>query len=87
MQLRFPLWNGRNGVSLLDAQLNYEMIGAKDPQSAGSARFPRSDDRRDPDWRMIDLDVDEPPSVPTDFDGVGGAGRLDDALLLASLKR
>ena len=71
MQLRFPLWNARpNGVSLADAQLNFAMVGAKDPQSIGSVRFPGSGDERDPDWRPLDLDVDDPASPPPDFDGL-----------------
>lgn len=60
MHLRFPLFNGRpNGVSLVDAQLNFSLIG-----------FPAPAYERDPDWRPIDLDIDQPESIPVDFDGL-----------------
>ena len=71
MHLRFPLFNGMpNGISLVDAQMNYSVIGAKDPQALKGVRFPGPRDRRDPDWRAIDLDIDEPQSIPVDFDGL-----------------
>lgn len=71
MHLRFPLFNGRpNGISLVDAQVNYSVIGAKDPAALKNVRFPGPQDERDSDWRPIDLDVDEPESIPVDFDGL-----------------
>lgn len=71
MHLRFPLFNGMpNGISLVDAQMNYGVIGAKDASSLGSVRFPAAGDERDPDWRAIDLDVDRPKTIPVDFDGL-----------------
>ena len=71
MHLRFPLFNGLpNGISLVDAQMNYSLIGAKDAGALKSVRFPRSDEHRDPDWRPIDLDIDKPESIPVDFDAL-----------------
>jgi Cysteine-rich CPCC len=71
MHLRFPLWNGMpNGISLADAQTNYAVIGAKDPGALKSVRFPDERDVRDPDWRPLDLEIDDPPQVPVDFDGL-----------------
>ena len=71
MHLRFPLFNGMpNGISLIDAQLNYSVLGAKDAEALKGVRFPNSDDERDPDWRPLDLDVDQPQEMPVDFDGL-----------------
>ncbi len=71
MHLRFPLFNGMpNGISLVDAQINYALIGAKDPSALQNVRFPAASDERDPNWRAIDLDVDDPQTVPVDFDGL-----------------
>lgn len=71
MHLRFPLFNGLpNGISLLDAQLNFSVIGAKDEQALRFVRFPGPHDIRDPDWRPIDLDVDRVASVPVDMDAL-----------------
>jgi hypothetical protein len=71
MHLRFPLFNGMpNGISLLDAQLNYSVLGAKDASALKTVRFPNAADERDPDWRPLDLDVDNPQPMPVDFDGL-----------------
>lgn len=71
MHLRFPLFSGMpNGISLVDAQLNYSLIGAKDPDSLKSVRFADAADERDADWRAIDLDIDQPETIPVDFDGL-----------------
>ncbi len=71
MHLRFPLFNGMpNGISLVDAQMNYSVMGAKDETALKNVRFPGPQDERDPDWRPIDLDIDEPQTIPVDFDGL-----------------
>jgi hypothetical protein len=71
MHLRFPLFSGMpNGISLVDAQLNYSLIGAKYPDSLKSVRFADAADERDADWRAIDLDIDQPETIPVDFDGL-----------------
>ena len=71
MHLRFPLFNGMpNGISLVDAQLNYSILGAKDAGALKGVRFPTGGDTRDADWRPIDLDIDRPAEVPVDFDGL-----------------
>ena len=71
MHLRFPFFNGMpNGISLIDAQMNYSVIGAKDADALKGVRFPNSADERDPDWRPLDLDVDQPQEMPVDFDGL-----------------
>ncbi|HEV3155544.1 MAG TPA: CPCC family cysteine-rich protein [Candidatus Baltobacteraceae bacterium] len=71
MQLRFPNFvSTANGISLYDAQLNYDLIGAKDPEAAKRVRFADAGDERDPDWRPIDTDVDDLPDPPVDFDGL-----------------
>ncbi|HZZ65552.1 MAG TPA: CPCC family cysteine-rich protein [Candidatus Baltobacteraceae bacterium] len=71
MHLRFPLFNGRpNGISLIDAQANFNVIGAMNEAALKSVRFPTDADERDPDWRPIDLDIDDPPTVPVDFDAL-----------------
>lgn len=71
MHLRFPLFDGMpNGISLVDAQMNYGLIGAMDAKAVQSVRQPQSADERDSDWRPIDTDIDDLPLPPTDFDGL-----------------
>ncbi len=71
MHLRFPLFNGMpNGIALVDAQLNYSLIGAKDASVLKDVRFPTAQDERDPDWRPLDADVDTFAEPPIDFDGL-----------------
>lgn len=71
MHLRFPSFGGLpNGISLLDAQTNFQVIGAKDTSALKGVRFPAPGDERDPDWRVLDSDVDEIADVPVDFDGL-----------------
>jgi len=55
VQLRFPdLAGGANGPSLIEAQRNFAAFGASDPRCP-PARAPAPEDRRDPDWRPVDL--------------------------------
>jgi hypothetical protein len=71
MHLRFAAFNGMpNGISLVDAQMNFALIGAKDPGAVKHVRYPGPHDRRDPDWRPIDLDIDRLESIPVDFDAL-----------------
>ena len=59
-----------NGISLVDAQTNYSVIGAKDAQALKNVRFPGPQDQVDPDWRAVDLDIDDLPPIPVDFDSL-----------------
>lgn len=71
MQLRFPLFAGRpNGMSLIDAQLNYSLLGAVSAAAAKTVHAVSSHDVRDPEWRPLDRDVDDLQDVPVDFDGL-----------------
>ena len=68
--LHFPSFSGApNGISLLEAQRNFAEIGAIDETHLSRVRFAGAADRRDPNWRPIDVDHDEFASVPNDFDG------------------
>lgn len=70
-QLHFPAFAAQpNGVSLLEAQRNYNELNAKDPETIARVRFAGSGDVRDPEWRPLDEDVDAVLSVPNDFDGL-----------------
>jgi len=71
MQLRFPAFAAQpNHVSLVNAQRNYAAIGAKDAAALPEVRFADERDARDGEWRAIDSDVDDLPSVPTDFEAL-----------------
>ena len=71
MHLRFPRFSGLpNGISLVDAQMNYSLIGAMDAKAVNGVRFPGPGDERDADWRPIDTDVDRLEDPPLDFDGL-----------------
>ncbi len=60
-QLRFPLTGGgANRPSLAEAQRNYQMLGAMEEDMVPHVRSPNSEEPRDPDWRPIDPDVDDP---------------------------
>ncbi|KAF3884751.1 MULTISPECIES: CPCC family cysteine-rich protein [Nostocales] len=58
-QLRFACVDrSANNVSLLVGQLNYIEFGACESTCQPHARRPTSSDIRDPEWRVINLDVD-----------------------------
>jgi hypothetical protein len=60
VQLRFPtLRGGANGPSLIEAQQNFSQLGACEQRFTGNVRMPDVDENRDPDWRLIDLSMDE----------------------------
>lgn len=44
---------GANGVSLIEAQKNFEEFGACEKRFIDNVRKPAADDERDPDWRLI----------------------------------
>ncbi|MBI2545227.1 MAG: hypothetical protein HYW22_01335 [Candidatus Aenigmarchaeota archaeon] len=49
---------GPNRVSLIEAQKNFIKFGASDKRILSSVRKPTSEDKKDPEWRMVDLSVD-----------------------------
>ena len=54
VQLRFPRDDGGdNVVSLIQAQRNFVLYGAKDRDSISFARKPMSGEKKDPDWFLI----------------------------------
>lgn len=59
-QLRFAdlAW-GPNRVSLREAQATYATLGACEPRLVTHVRRPAEGDRRDPDWRPLDLTRDD----------------------------
>jgi hypothetical protein len=59
-QLRFPeMSGGANHLSLMEAQANFEVIGASDPNHLEHVRPATTSDPRDPLWRRLDPAVDE----------------------------
>jgi hypothetical protein len=76
-QLRFPETRGANDVSLLEAQANFQSIGAKGAKRQQHTRPPTRSDARDPLWRRLDPttenierpmpEVDYAASYPTDL--------------------
>lgn len=56
-QLRYPwLAMGPNGgVTLVEAQANFQRYGAMDEQFRRKVRAPRAGEERDPGWRPADL--------------------------------
>jgi hypothetical protein len=60
VQLRWPLLDGgANKVSLAQAQRNYVDIGTSEERLRRHVRPPRPDERVDPGWRPIDLNIDQ----------------------------
>ncbi|MFI6283323.1 CPCC family cysteine-rich protein [Streptomyces sp. NPDC051018] len=58
-QLRKPeMPFGPNGVSLVEAQRNYERFGAMEERFRSKVRPPKSDEPLDPGWRPVDLTRD-----------------------------
>jgi hypothetical protein len=43
--------DGPNGISLAEGQRNFRELGAAHPDEVGTARIPRADEARSPDWR------------------------------------
>ncbi|MET8796768.1 CPCC family cysteine-rich protein [Nocardia sp. NPDC004568] len=59
IQLRWPTFaGGANSVSLVDAQRNYEDIGACEERLRSFIRLPATDEPLDDAWRRIDLTRD-----------------------------
>lgn len=46
---------GANKLSLIDAQKNYQKIGASEERFIGNVRRPTAIDQRDPSWHPFDL--------------------------------
>ena len=53
------LSGGANHTTLYEAQRNFAALGACEERSLDDVRLPDPGDRRDPSWRMIDLNLDE----------------------------
>jgi hypothetical protein len=59
VQLRHPQApGGANGVSLIEAQINYRTFGASERRFLQNCRARDAGDVRDPEWRPIDLERD-----------------------------
>lgn len=67
-QLRFVETHGANRVSLLEAQRNYRVLGAKEQRFVNAVLDPKGL-RRDDSWRPFDPDQDaiERPDEGTDY--------------------
>jgi len=60
-QLRFPLMPGAgNGVSLFEAQRNFQRYGASERKNLGSTRAALEEESVERGWRTLDLDRDNP---------------------------
>lgn len=58
-QLKFPnLDLGPNHISLIDAQKHYKKFGVSELRIKKYVRKVTKDDRRDPQWRQIDISKD-----------------------------
>lgn len=58
-QLRFPKMGGANKVSLIEAQVNFGNIGAVEERLLQHVRKPYAQDKKDEQWRPIDLPLDK----------------------------
>jgi len=66
-QLRWPLSDhGANGISLVDAQRNYQRYGACHEDFHKKVRPPQRGERLDLGWRPLDLAVDDVERDPSD---------------------
>jgi hypothetical protein len=69
VQLRFPAWAvGANRAALIDAQQNFQRVGASEPGFAQNCRAPTAGDKRDPGWRPVDLATDNIEAPPSGVD-------------------
>jgi hypothetical protein len=77
-QRRFPERGGAN-IPLIEAQQNYRMFGAIEPRFKRHVRQPRPDDKRDPEWRTIDMALDnfERPAPSVNYFGLHPGRLLD----------
>lgn len=58
-QLRWPLLAGcSNKVSLVDAQANYQLLGASEERFISNVRTAEEGESRPPLWRVIDMSSD-----------------------------
>lgn len=59
VQLRWPTWaGGANRPNLLEAQQNFQRVGANEERAANRARPANDDEPIDAGWRPIDLERD-----------------------------
>jgi hypothetical protein len=61
LELATTLAGGANFMTLVDAQRSFSLIGAKGANRSAHTRAPGANDRRDPQWRPIDLLTDRFP--------------------------
>tara|TARA_Y100000310_G_scaffold97292_1_gene94946 strand:- start:183 stop:521 length:339 start_codon:yes stop_codon:yes gene_type:complete len=77
-QLKFPdVAIGANHVSLVEAQKNFHSFGASDREHIQHVQQPTQEDKKDPEWRVIDLSKDafektEIKDGKSYFEAVGG---------------
>ena len=68
-QLRHPHETGANKVTLIEAQKNFALTGAKEKRIRPYVRPIKKSDIRDSTWRPIDLSIDDFEILP-DFDAM-----------------
>jgi len=79
-QLRFPRTRGANRVSLIEAQRNYAAFGASEERRLARVRPTQADEYLDPQWRLLDLNIDQIEEAITGTDY--GPGFPSDPTLL-----
>ena len=67
-QLRFMRTRGANHVSLIEAQQNYASLGACEERVKPFVRLPQPEERRDPEWRPVDVEADNIEDPVPGFD-------------------
>ncbi len=79
-QLRFMRTGGANHVSLIEAQQNYAAFGACEQRVKPFVRPPQPNERRDPEWRPVDVETDNIEDPIPGFD-YGRSYPKDDTVL------
>jgi hypothetical protein len=79
--LRFMRTRGANHVSLIEAQQNYAVFGACEQRVKPFVRPPQPDERRDPEWRPVNVEADNIEDPIPGFDYGRSYPKKDDAVL------
>jgi hypothetical protein len=69
LQLRFPAGAvGANRAALIEAQQNFQRVGASKAGFEQNCRAPTTGDKRDLGWRSVDLTTDNIEALPRGVD-------------------
>lgn len=81
IQFNDPFYEGgANGISLMEAQRNYQEFGACEKEMIKNVRKPNIDDEKDINWKMVDLKEDSIEKIIVDLSNISSVTELHELL-------